>query len=335
MTACFRYLLSEHSWAQKELAKAGAGLFENHDIDKQIIENNLFGVDINGASVGIAKLSLWLQTAKRDRPLSDLMGNIKCANSLTSDWNTLFPEIMENGGFDCVIGNPPYGAKLDKDEQKELKKLYKTASGKLDTYGLFIEKGVKLLNKDGLVGFIVPYTWLSIKQYTKLRKFLLEKDLFHIVNLPIKIFEDADLDTSMIFLKNSLAQEVIRINTINNNQIVFDKNLNIDYILQDDELVINLNLSKIDMNILDKINLKTNKLINTFEVSQGYIPYRRSDLIKDFGNDEGNEIVDKRLWHSDTKQSEEFKQEIQGRDISRYKYTESFKYGSVRNSVSV
>ncbi|MEA3330831.1 MAG: DNA methyltransferase, partial [Campylobacterota bacterium] len=80
LTACFRYLLDEHKWIQRELAKADAGLFDYHDIDKQIIEKNLFGVDINGASVGIAKLSLWLQTAKRDRPLSNLMGNIKSAN---------------------------------------------------------------------------------------------------------------------------------------------------------------------------------------------------------------------------------------------------------------
>ncbi|MBL0686692.1 MAG: type I restriction enzyme HsdR N-terminal domain-containing protein [Sulfurospirillum sp.] len=86
LNACFRYLLSEHEWIQKELKKADAGLFEHHDIDKQIIEKNLFGVDINSASVGIAKLSLWLQTAKRGRVLSDLRGNIKCANSLTCNW---------------------------------------------------------------------------------------------------------------------------------------------------------------------------------------------------------------------------------------------------------
>ena len=108
LTASFRYLFREHKWLQNELFKYEAGLFDYHDIDKQIIEKNLFGVDINDASVGIAKLSLWLQTAKRDRPLSNLMQNIKCANSLLSDWHELFPEIMANGGFDCVIGNPPY-----------------------------------------------------------------------------------------------------------------------------------------------------------------------------------------------------------------------------------
>ena len=117
LTASFRYLLNQHRWIQNELGKYEAGLFDYHNMDKQIIENNLFGVDINGASVGIAKLSLWLQTAKRDRPLSNLMGNIKSANSLTTNWHELFPDIMANGGFDCVIGNPPYGASFSKDDK--------------------------------------------------------------------------------------------------------------------------------------------------------------------------------------------------------------------------
>ncbi|RLA78997.1 MAG: hypothetical protein DRG78_13850, partial [Epsilonproteobacteria bacterium] len=327
LTACFRYLLDEHKWIQKELGKAEAGLFDYHDIDKQIIEKNLFGVDINGASVGIAKLSLWLQTAKRDRPLSNLMDNIKSANSLTADWSVLFPDIMAIGGFDCVIGNPPYGAKLDKNQQEILKKLYITASGKLDTYGLFIERGIELLNNNGILGFIVPYTWLSIKQYTKLRKYLLNKDLFHIVNLPTKIFEDADLDTTLLFVKNSQIQNKrINIGILKEDKIIFDKDIEIKNIIKDKELIINLTLSKIDMNILKKVQQNAVELSSLFRVSQGYIPYRRSDLIKKYGNDQGNRIVDERLWHSDKQLTNDFKQEVQGRDISRYGYKESFQY---------
>ena len=327
LTACFRYLLDEHKWIQKELGKAEAGLFDYHDIDKQIIEKNLFGVDINGASVGIAKLSLWLQTAKRDRPLSNLMDNIKSANSLTADWSVLFPDIMAIGGFDCVIGNPPYGAKLDKNQQEILKKLYITASGKLDTYGLFIERGIELLNNNGILGFIVPYTWLSIKQYTKLRKYLLNKDLFHIVYLPTKIFEDADLDTTLLFVKNSQIQNKrINIGILKEDKIIFDKDIEIKNIIKDKELIINLTLSKIDMNILKKVQQNAVELSSLFRVSQGYIPYRRSDLIKKYGNDQGNRIVDERLWHSDKQLTNDFKQEVQGRDISRYGYKESFQY---------
>ena len=86
--------------------------------EKSILENNLFGVDLNDESVEIAKLSLWLRTAQPNRKLNDLNNNIKCGNSLIDDpeiagdkafnWQQEFPQIFAKGGFDVVIGNPPY-----------------------------------------------------------------------------------------------------------------------------------------------------------------------------------------------------------------------------------
>lgn len=83
----------------------------------EILENNIFGVDINEESVEIARLSLWLRTVKVGRKLNDLSGHIKCGNSLISDpsvagelafdWEKAFPKVFEKGGFDVVIGNPP------------------------------------------------------------------------------------------------------------------------------------------------------------------------------------------------------------------------------------
>ena len=195
LTACFRYLLSEHKWTQKELAKAGAGLFENHNIDKEIIENNLFGVDINSASVGIAKLSLWLQTAKRDRPLSDLMNNIKCANSLLSDWNELFPDIMTNGGFDCVIGNPPYiGEKGRKDIFRPIKEVFKERyETNSDIFYFFFMKSIDILKEDGNFGFITTNYFLTADGAVKLRKELKERTaIYNIINFnEMKLFESA------------------------------------------------------------------------------------------------------------------------------------------------
>lgn len=195
LTACFRYLLSEHKWTQKELAKAGAGLFDNHDIDKQIIENNLFGVDINGASVGIAKLSLWLQTAKRDRPLSNLMGNIKNANSLTTDWDELFPEIMKNGGFDCVIGNPPYiGEKGRKDIFRPIREVFKDRyETNSDIFYFFFMKSIDILKENGNFGFITTNYFLTADGAVKLRKELKERTaIYNIINFnEMKLFESA------------------------------------------------------------------------------------------------------------------------------------------------
>ncbi len=195
LTAVFRYLLSEHKWLQDELFKYEAGLFDYHDIDKQIIENNLFGVDINGASVGIAKLSLWLQTAKRDRPLSNLMGNIKSANSLTADWNELFPEIMANGGFDCVVGNPPYiGEKGRKDIFRPIREIFKDRyESNSDIFYFFFMKSIDILKENGNFGFITTNYFLTADGAVKLRKELKERTaVYDIINFnEMKLFESA------------------------------------------------------------------------------------------------------------------------------------------------
>ncbi len=218
LTASFRYLLDEHKWIQRELQLADAGLFEHHDIDKQIIEKNLFGVDINGASVGIAKLSLWLQTAKRDRPLSNLMGNIKSANSLTSDWNELFPEIMANGGFDVVIGNPPYfniqtlGAKseLAKEIQNRFPYIWQDKS---DILFYFIAKAIEITKSK--VGFITSNAFLHSAKAVKLRNYILDNaPISKIVNFEkYMVFEDASITSAIIeFDKNKKDSECLAYN---------------------------------------------------------------------------------------------------------------------------
>ncbi len=98
------------------------------DITTDILEKNIYGADLNEESVEIAKLSLWLRTAQKGRKLNKLNNNIKCGNSLIDDpavagekafnWQNEFPEIFANGGFDVVIGNPPYGASFN-DIEKE------------------------------------------------------------------------------------------------------------------------------------------------------------------------------------------------------------------------
>jgi len=196
----------------------------------------------------------------------------------------------------------------------------------MDSYSLFIERAMNLLGKKSLMAFIIPYTWLTIKQHISLRKYLLSHNIFQIIDLPTKVFEDADLDTTIVMIGNDKDTKNINIGRAINKSIQVDRQISVENIKRNEEFIINLNTSDRDYSILEKILGKSVKLDEVFEVSQGYIPYRRSDLIKEYGEKIGNRIVDERLWHSDEQESEDFKQEVQGRDVSRYGYKESFQY---------
>ncbi|WP_339341073.1 N-6 DNA methylase, partial [uncultured Psychrobacter sp.] len=336
LNEALNFLIAEHEYiVELETKLFGSGL-PYADIENSILENNLFGVDINEESVEIAKLSLWLRTAQPRRKLNNLNDNIQCGNSLIDDadvagdkafnWQTAFPQVFAKGGFDVVIGNPPYGAEISKEQQAYYLKSYTTPAYKLDTYAIFIEASMSIVKKQGSVGLIVPYTWLTISQHSKLRKFLFEFEISEIVNLPNKVFSDADLDTVILFVNDKQPNTKIKLSYSNGNIILSDeKFINIENVKKNNDLLINLYLLEEDLDIVEKIENKST-LDSYFDVSQGYIPYRRSDLVKKYGKEEGNKIVDERLWHSDIKISESWRQEIQGKDISRYKNSESFQY---------
>jgi len=336
LNEALNFLIAEHEYiVELETKLFGSGL-AYPDIENSILENNLFGVDINEESVEIAKLSLWLRTAQPRRKLNNLNDNIQCGNSLIDDpkvasdkafnWQTAFPKVFAKGGFDVVIGNPPYGAEINKEQQTYYLKYYTTPAYKLDTYAIFIEASMGIVKKQGSIGLIVPYTWLTISQHSKLRKFLFEFEISEIVNLPNKVFSDADLDTVILFVNNKQPNTKIKLSHSNGNIILSDeKFINIKNVKKNEDLLINLYLLDEDLDIIEKIEKKAT-LDSYFDVSQGYIPYRRSDLVKKYGKEEGDKIVDERLWHSDVKISDSWRQEIQGKDISRYKNSESFQY---------
>ena len=152
----------------------------------EILKNNIFGVDLDPKAVEIAQLNLLLQISERKQRLPLLQSNIKIGNSLIDDstvsnrafkWEEEFPEIIEVGGFDFVIGNPPYGALLEKNEIQYLRSNKKNMNifGKINTYRLFVEKAEQLLKEQGYLGYIIPNTWLSDRDSFPLRKLLLTR----------------------------------------------------------------------------------------------------------------------------------------------------------------
>ncbi|NQU42795.1 Eco57I restriction-modification methylase domain-containing protein, partial [bacterium] len=114
------------------------------------------------------------------------------------DWPTQFPEAMKNGGFDTVIGNPPYGADTGEDSLPYFQQKFEVANRDVDTYALFMEQSVKLARPGGFVSMIVPTGWYSGARFPALRRFIAcETDPTVFVNLPYDVFADAYVDTTV------------------------------------------------------------------------------------------------------------------------------------------
>lgn len=166
LNEALNFLIAEHEYiVELETKLFGSGL-AYPDIENSILENNLFGVDINEESVEIAKLSLWLRTAQPRRKLNNLNDNIQCGNSLIDDpavagekafnWQTAFPQVFAKGGFDVVIGNPPYvrAELLPQEHIAFYKEKYDLFNSSGDLFSYFYELGLRAMNPSGLFGFI-------------------------------------------------------------------------------------------------------------------------------------------------------------------------------------
>jgi len=186
---------------------------------RRIIENNIYGTDINSESIEITKLSVYLKIASQNRKLIGLSKNFQSGNSIIDDrivdpngihWEDSFPEILspllDVQGFDIVMGNPPYLKidHLDENDRKYFQKHFeRTYMMRYDAYGLFLEKSTSLLRKGGMLGMIIPSTILNNISFTKLRKFLITSTMIlQIVNLGGKIFEGVNVDSLIIIFKN-------------------------------------------------------------------------------------------------------------------------------------
>ena len=219
LNQALEFLIEEHRYIDELKAKLLGDALVFSEVQNDILENNIFGVDINEESVEIAKLSLWLRTAKKGRKLTSLNSNIKCGNSLISDstsskylnWTDEFSEVFKSGGFDVIIGNPPYvnaiqlKKSLPAEEFKYLKENYETAKGTVDLYIYFFEKGIQILKKNGLLSYITPNRFLSASYGKALRTFFIDNvEITSLIDYSDKkVFVDASTYPVISFLKNS------------------------------------------------------------------------------------------------------------------------------------
>ena len=202
LNQALEFLITEHGEIDRLRRGFEGDALGFYDIETDILENNLYGVDINKDAVEIAKLSLWLRTARKGRTLTNLSDKILCSNSLL---DMPFPE----SSFDIVIGNPPYVRQEAIKEQKEaLSQIYEVYNGTADLYVYFYELGLKMLKNGGYLGFICSNKFFRAKYGTNLRKFILENSSVKgIVDFSgVQVFEDATVDSAITIFKKEISE---------------------------------------------------------------------------------------------------------------------------------
>jgi type I restriction-modification system DNA methylase subunit len=215
LIAAFDYFAGQYQRVNDNLRFLKYETLENIELDKTILSNNLFGVDLSPESVEITKLSLWLKTATQGKTLTYLDDNIKIGNSIINDakitdlpfnWESEFSQIFADGGFDIVIGNPPYiRQELLSPFKPYLQENYQTYDGVADIYIYFYEKGLNLLKPAGIISYIVTNKWLRSGYGESLRRFFCQSSVFEqIIDFGhAPIFEDADTFPCIIAARKS------------------------------------------------------------------------------------------------------------------------------------
>lgn len=199
---------------------------------RTILVNSIYGVDVDPQAVEVAQLSLYLKlleeettaTARshqlefRETLLPSLNRNAVCGNSLIEtdildgnlfqqdeerrlrpmDLKAQFPKVMQEGGFDAIVGNPPYVRphNLTETHKKYFWQHYPVFKGKADIYTCFMQRSTDLLKAGGYFAYIVSQGWLALDSFDVLRQHVLKHyKVLQLVNLPERVFEDAQVET--------------------------------------------------------------------------------------------------------------------------------------------
>jgi type I restriction-modification system DNA methylase subunit len=224
---------------------------------KEILLNNIYGVDIDYQATEVTQLSLYLKMLEdatmqeahqfgmfKERILPDLRGNIVCGNSLIGrdivdgqlfpnldeaklrpmNFEETFPQIIKRGGFDAIVGNPPYIRIQTLNETSPeaityFKRNYKSAeTGNYDIYVLFVERALSLLARSGVTGYILPHKFFNAQYGHGLRKFISDgRHLTQVVHFgDSQIFSGATTYVCLMFLSRLAADrcKFIKVNDL-------------------------------------------------------------------------------------------------------------------------
>jgi type I restriction-modification system DNA methylase subunit len=302
---------------------------------QRILTNNIFGVDIDSQAAEVTKLSLYLKLLENEGKeaegwlfkytdktlLPSLEDNIKCGNSLIGtdfyaqpelnltdderikvncfDWEKGFADIFKAGGFDVVIGNPPYVLVFEELIKKYIENSYSEFQRNNDLYIAFLVKGIRLLKEAGIFSFITPNTYLKGDYFKDLRIYFMKYRINEILDFNNRqIFKDATVFTAICNISKEKPTK--------------------QWTLKSDIDIIKGKINS-DENIFAFVDTLTRKL-NTYEKFDNFF------LIKDVGYNywsigrgkvRGNSIGSRILYSGDKKDSQDIPY-YKGSNIQKY-----------------
>jgi len=341
---------------------------------KSILLNNIYGVDIDRQAVEVTKLSLLLQVLAgetnetlnqqlrlwQERALPNLGDNIKCGNSLIGpdffegqllpdeeemrrvnpfNWKRGFPEAMAAGGFDCVIGNPPYvfgrdwkALNISNDIKAYLGATYKSSPYQLDMFSIFMEKASLLCKLTGWIGQIVPNVWLTNLYSSSTRFFILSHARgLCILNPPTNVFHGLTVDTIVYtFQKTSHSGKVFHIQTMRDGDLIEIATHDTEQYL-DGRRPISTSLDRSSTDVMFRLKENHRELQSFAKITRGVHPYRTGGYGRTaFGTGpQTKRDVRDRPYHSKSG-GDEYRPFIYGRDLHRLtppKSNDFVKYG--------
>ncbi|MBK9220679.1 MAG: N-6 DNA methylase [Saprospiraceae bacterium] len=328
---------------------------------KRILLNNIYGVDIDVNAVEVTKLSLLLKCMEgetnasisnqlrmfNERVLPTLDDNIKDGNSLIDtdfyasqldfgdekkikpfNWQKSFLEVFKMGGFDVVIGNPPYvRQELIGVFKNYFESHYKVYHGMADLYSYFIERGIGLLNDDGIFGIIVANKWMRSNYGEPLRKWLKQQNIYEIIDFgDLRVFESATTYPCILIASKS-DKNINNINITNVKSLLFDSLQS--YIQENRRIILKDKLDDAGWNLGSET--ESNLLIKLKQNSVPLGDYVKGKIYRGVltGLNEAfviDEATKEQLVKEDKRSDEIIKPFLAGRDVKRYQQPQSKKY---------
>ena len=329
LVAAFDRLMQEGVAINRALSQLTLGRTHTEDLTESILRTNLYGVDINAESVEITKLSLWLKTADKGSALTALDDRIRVGNSIVDDpavagdvafdWSSAFSDVVARGGFDVVVGNPPYvRQELLGDVKPWLAEHYKVYAGTADLFVYFIERGVTLLRPGGLFGIVVANKWMRAAYGEPLRSWLGGIRVEEIVDFgDLPVFQGITTYPCILTLRAAAPAQSVR--AAEPKTLAFA-----DLAAYIDDIAFDVRADKLDANGWTLVGGKTQELLERLrrenvtlgEYVEGKIYYGiKTGLNEAFVID--RETRD-RLIAEDPKSAEVIKPFLAGRDVKRY-----------------